>query len=95
MIEISKGRLVALALAALYVVAAWLAELEPMGHFRYVMATIVAEALIWFPDQLGSATGMRTAYGLKSVDAETPGCVVAVFGWLMLLAVPLVYWGLQ
>ncbi len=91
--QIPKAKLVALGLGLAYVAIAVHYQLEPMGLLWYAVATFVAECLIWMPEQLGATTGMGGGHGHRGVDTETPGCVVAAFGWLMLLAVPLVYWG--
>ena len=41
-------------------------------------------ALIWFGDELGSAMGFDM---MHPVNAETPGKVVRIFGWLGLLTI--------
>ncbi len=49
------------------------------------LPVLVAVALIWFPEQIGSATGF---IGHGSVNSETPPAVVTLFGWLILLGLP-------
>lgn len=46
-------------------------------------------ALIWFPEQIGAATGML---GNNNITAETPPFLVALMGWIFLLGAPLVYY---
>jgi hypothetical protein len=48
-----------------------------------MLALMLPLALIWFPEQLGSFTGYVGRGG--SIDTETPGWLVAGFGWLLLL----------
>ena len=43
-------------------------------------------ALIWFPEQLGSLTGYVGRGG--NIDTETPPILVSVFGWLILVGLP-------
>ena len=86
------ARLVALGIGIAYSVGATL-QLEPMVAWRYVAASIIAVSLIWFPEQLGAVKGMGAGRGHLGVDKETPGCMVAFFGWLMLAAIPVVHFG--
>lgn len=89
----SKAKLAALAIGAFYAAAPLPLDVSYEDAWWYLVAAAVAECLILFPDQLGSVTGVPTAYGMKTVDTETPGCMVALFGWLVLLGIPLIYWG--
>lgn len=74
-------------------VAIW-TDVRPSDALPYAMALIVAESLIWFPEQLGSVTGIGgIGNGISRVDTETPGCMVTLFGWLMLVAMPLIRFG--
>jgi len=72
--------------------AVW-TDVDPGDALPYAIATIVAEFLIWFPEQLGSVTGIGMGNGISRVDTETPGCVVTLFGWLVLVAIPLIWFG--
>ena len=47
-----------------------------------VMFLTMPLVLIWFPEEMGSYTGIiRGQY----IDTETPGCLVSVGGWMLLL----------
>jgi hypothetical protein len=48
---------------------------------------LLALALIWFPDEIGSFTGAGSRGA--SIDAETPGSLVSFMGWLFLIGMPL------
>jgi hypothetical protein len=49
---------------------------------KLVAFLVLPLACIWFSDELGSFTGvMRGQY----VNAQTPGCLVAFGGWLLLM----------
>ncbi|MEM7261434.1 MAG: hypothetical protein AAF488_05540 [Planctomycetota bacterium] len=85
----------ALLVGGVYVGVAVARDYSYMENLRYVIALIVAEFLVWFPDELGSVTGMRTAGGLKTVDKESPGCAVSLLGWVILIAIPVVHTALR
>jgi len=44
-------------------------------------------ALIWFPDEIGSATGYFAGNFLR-VDAETPPILISIMGWFFLVGLP-------
>ena len=44
-------------------------------------------ALIWFPEELGSYTGLVTRGG--QIDTETPPGIVSAMGWFFLIGLPL------
>ena len=79
------GRITSLIIAIVYLIAAFLGK-----GFEGILTTsiflLLPMACIWFPDELGSFTGvMRGQY----INAQSPGCLVAFGGWL-LLTLPLV-----
>ena len=65
--------------------------IDEHGFNRGVMglATVllVPLALIWFPDEIGSATG---SVGHGHVDAETPPALVSFMGWFLLVGFPVI-----
>ncbi len=86
--SITLPKLVALLIGALYVLLAACTG----GADRVRLALTVAGCvlipllLIWFPDELGSFKGyVRGGY----INRETPGCVLAAVGWVLLVGVPL------
>ena len=81
--QVTVGRVVALAIAAVYVIAGF--ALEKSWTFALTLAagTSLPLALIWFPEFLGSLTGWGTRV---PVDQPSPPRLVAGAGWLLLLA---------
>ena len=53
-----------------------------------IVGVLFGLCLIWFGDALGSFTGYIGRGG--NIDTETPGWLVATFGWFFLIGVPLV-----
>ena len=52
------------------------------GTIKCALFLILPMACIWFSTEMGSFTGiMRGHY----INAETPGCLVACGGWLVLM----------
>ena len=54
-----------------------------------IVALVIAEVLIWFPEDLGAYTGENPLDGGgPPITQATPGCLVAGFGWAVLFALP-------
>ena len=54
---------------------------------EWCLIAFIPVALIWFPEQIGSATGF---IGHSYVNADTPPMLVAIMGWLLLVGLPAV-----
>jgi hypothetical protein len=83
--QITTAKLISLAIAVVYVVS--------LGVTRSLETTVQCSvflllplALIWFPEQLGRATGffVKGSY----VDAESPPILLSILGWFFLLGLP-------
>jgi len=49
---------------------------------------VIPLGLIWFGDELGSVTGLK--YGL--VQRQSPGYLVRLFGWVLLVGYAIYQW---
>lgn len=54
---------------------------------KIVLFIVLGTACIWFGDPLGRVTGFRWA-GNMNVSQETPGAIIKIVGWIVLLLVP-------
>ena len=77
--------MVALAVAAAYVVAGFVLEKGSAFALTVAVGTLLPLALIWFPVFLGGLTGWGTS---ARVDQASPPKLVAGMGWLFLLSLP-------
>ncbi len=84
-------KLIALCVGASLVAVGACAELDPSPEFGYFLLIILGVVFIWFPEPIGSFRGNVLHLG-HSVDQQTPGCVIAGVGWLLLVVVPLYYY---
>jgi hypothetical protein len=84
-------KLVAACLGASLVAVGAFAELDPPPGVGLFLLLIAGVLFVWFPSQIGSYTGSVFQMG-HSVDRQTPGCVIAFVGWLLLVVVPLYYY---
>lgn len=67
--------------AIIYLIVAYAAA-GSGGAIKCGLFLILPMACIWFSEEMGSFTGvMRGQY----INAETPGCLVAFGGWLVLM----------
>ncbi|HWB61779.1 MAG TPA: hypothetical protein VG733_20010 [Chthoniobacteraceae bacterium] len=73
-------------LAAIYIVAAF-AEANAAVGCVAVISVILPLACIWFGDQMGGFLGQS---GSGLITERSPGVLVCIFGWLLLLA-PMIY----
>jgi hypothetical protein len=83
--QVTLGKLVALAVATAYVIAGLALERSWAFAFTVAVGAILPLALIWFPEFLGSLTGWGTR---APVDQPSPPRLVAAAGWLFLLGLP-------
>ena len=74
------NRTLSAAVAVVYLVLGYYGG-GPILLVRVAMFLLLPMACIWFGEELGAFTGvMRGHY----VDAESPGCLVAFLGWVLL-----------
>lgn len=69
-------------LAAIYIVAAF-AEANMDGGWVAAISVILPLACIWFGDEMGGFLGQS---GSGLITERSPGVLVCIFGWLLLLA---------
>jgi hypothetical protein len=82
----TPSRIASLCVAAAYLVAAFaLRGAIPQVLIACVVIVILGLACIWFPDALGSYTG-PPEFG--SIQRSTPGLMIAIAGWVVLVIVP-------
>jgi len=79
--EITHHRLASLVVAAVYFVAAAICD-GGAGVLQCAIALVLPLGCIWFSDELGEYTG-RAGHGM--ISNATPGPLVAVGGWALLL----------
>lgn len=83
------NRLASLIVASGYVVAAYLiAGFRGNLFVHCLIAVVIAVPVIWFADVFSDYTGPAN-WGF--VARPTPGIMIAIAGWLILLVVPLVF----
>ncbi len=58
--------------------------------FSCVRGLIVPVAFIWFADAMGKVTGVRMGLIRPGISHETPGIVVAIGGWVVLIVFSIV-----
>src|SRR5262245_4456597 len=90
--QVTLGKLLALAVAAAYVIAGFALEKSWAFALTVAVGALLPLALIWFPEFLGGLTrwGMRAP-----VDRPSPPRLVAGVGWLFLLGLPVLVFFLQ
>jgi hypothetical protein len=77
-------------LSALLVLG-WLGLLGVAGGAESVakglIATVLPLACVWFPDELGAlTTSLPGPLSMQPITQSSPGCLVRVLGWVVLLA---------
>ncbi len=77
----TKGRIASALVAFIYLAVAFMnGGVEAV--FVWILLLISPMVCIWWSDGLGNFTG--TVRG-RVIDVKTPGCLIAFFGWLLLL----------
>jgi hypothetical protein len=59
--------------------------------FKGCMVLLFPLALIWFPEQIGDATGYFAGHMMR-VDAPTPPVLISIMGWLFLVGLPVLFY---
>lgn len=84
--QVTSGRILSLLCAAGYVIFA--TESQGIQGLKCLLAVVMPLLLIWFPDELGSATNYFAGHSFR-VNAETPPILISIMGWLFLIGLPL------
>jgi hypothetical protein len=90
--QITAGKISSLAIAVAFAVFA-IVDGGAAG-LKCCLALLFPLALIWFPDEIGSATGYFAGHMMR-VDAETPPILISIMGWLFLIGMPVVLYFLS
>jgi hypothetical protein len=105
MLQIGIQKILSLLIAIGYVVAIivqapgfslWHDPGSGPGQINIITVCVVlllALPLIWFPDEIGNATGYWTesSMSMTQVDTPSPAILISIFGWFFLIG-PLVLW---
>jgi hypothetical protein len=83
--QVTIGKMIALAIAAAYVIAGFALAKSWTFALTVAVGTLLPLALIWFSDFLGGLTGWGTR---APVDQPSPPRLVAAAGWLLLCGLP-------
>ncbi len=91
--QLTFSRLLRLVIAIAYGVAA--CTKADHLHIKQIVVLIiglgVVLALIWFPDEIGDATGYMAGHMMR-VDLPTPPILISIMGWFFLVGLPLALW---
>lgn len=84
--EITPGKLLALAVALAYVIGSLVLTREWRSCVGLAVIMLFPLSLIWFPDHWGEHVAGR-------ITKETPPLIVALGGWILLIGLPAVlFW---
>ena len=84
--QITLGRILGLLIAIAYVLLA-VASYGLTTGLKVCVILLLPLALIWFPDELGSLTGIYIQHSL--VNRESPPVLICLMGWFFLVGLPL------
>ena len=80
-ITLNKSRIASSVLAAIYIAVGFTKE-GGAGGFKVLAMVLLPLACIWFGDAMGGFTGPAGSVG---ITAPSPGVVINILGWLLLL----------
>ena len=80
-----RSRLLSGCVALAYVLLVLLRTGSLESVFRVTLFLLLPVVCIWFPDGMGNLTGISCGLGRPAITYRTPGDLVAVGGWLLLL----------
>lgn len=74
-------------LVAIPFLAYLMSHMGQKGILFGIYSIALPMACIWFSDTMGGMTGMMGRLNGPGITKETPGCIVHVAGWLLLVIV--------
>lgn len=86
MIEVTVGKIAGLVIAIGFATVAIAGG--GIEGLKCSFALLLPLALIWFPDEIGDATGYFIG-NMMQVDTPTPPILISIAGWFFLLGLPL------
>lgn len=84
-VPLLRSRLLSGCVAIAYLLMALLGAGSLESAVRLALFLMLPLACIWFPDGMGSLTGVAFGLGRPTITHKTPGDFVALGGWLLLL----------
>ncbi len=75
------NRALSAAVAIAYLIAAYVGGGPPL-LIKCAMCLLLPLACIWFSEEMGAFAGIARG---QFIDKESPGCLVAFLGWVLLL----------
>jgi hypothetical protein len=90
--QITLGRILSLIIAIGYAVVA--ITNGGIDGVKCSLALLLPLALIWFPDEIGDATGYF-AGNMLQVDVPTPPILISIMGWFFLIGLPVLLYFLN
>ena len=90
--RVTPAKLLGLAVALVYAVLLFVFQSGETA-FKICAILLLPLVLIWFPEELGSATGYfwKGSY----VNAESPPVLLSIMGWLFLVGFPVLFYFLS
>jgi hypothetical protein len=79
-----RGKRLSLVVAISYIVIGVILKATVGDLLRVCMVLLLPLACIWFSDGMGRFTGF-SPIGQMNISTESPGCLVALGGWILLL----------
>jgi hypothetical protein len=76
------NRLLSAAVAVAYLITGYVGGGPPL-LIKWVLYLLLPLACIWFSEELGAYRG---SWGAQTINSESPGCFVALLGWVLLLS---------
>jgi hypothetical protein len=87
MVEVTVSKIVGLVIAIGFAVIAIAGG--GIEGLKCSLALFLPLALIWFPDEIGGATGYVIG-NMMQVDTPTPPILISMAGWFFLLGLPVI-----
>lgn len=88
--QITLSKVLSLLVAISYVVFA--ISFGGPTYWAPLVGLLVPLAFIWFPDEIGNITGY---FDSGYVNTRTPGVMIALTGWFLLVGIPLILYLLR
>ena len=89
--QVLRSRWLSGLVAGAYLLVAMIYAPSPEFMFRLISFLLFPLVCIWFCDAMGNLTGIALGLGRPMITRPTPGDIVAIGGWLVLLLPVILY----
>ena len=88
--ELIRSKIFSSSVALFGILFVYFSTGNPESIFNLLILLVLPLACIWYPDELGTVTGISLGIGRPQVSEPTPGIAISIGGWILMLTIVVV-----